>query len=126
MSASVLIVDDDSAIRFTLQEILTENGYAFVPAQSGEEALDRLSEVDAIITDLVMPGMDGLELLRRARAIDSDLPVIVMTARGSERIAVEATKAGAYDYLPKPFDVDELMLGPMAEPWYSTRSPSSI
>ena len=104
----VLLVDDEPAVRFTLAEALGERGLLTVSAASGEEALALLDGVDAVVTDLSMPGMDGLQLLRRLREEDAELPVIVVTARGSERAAVAAMKAGAYDYLAKPFDIDEL------------------
>ncbi|MFP2927315.1 sigma-54-dependent transcriptional regulator [Pyxidicoccus sp. 3LG] len=108
--AKVLLVDDEPGVLYTLQEVLTEHGDEVVTATSGGEALARLEGVEAVVTDLVMPGMDGLELLRRLRERDADLPVIVLTAQGSERAAVSAMKAGAHDYLSKPFDVDEVGL----------------
>jgi DNA-binding NtrC family response regulator len=108
--AKVLIVDDDAALRFTLEEVLEEKGFERVSAVSGGEALGLLAGVDAVITDLAMPGMDGLGLLARLREQDPDLPVILLTAHGNERIAVQAMKAGAYDYLHKPFSSEELAL----------------
>jgi two-component system response regulator AtoC len=108
--AKVLVVDDDAALRFTLEEVLEEKGFERVSAVSGEEALRLLAGVDAVITDLAMPGMDGLGLLARLREQDPDLPVILLTAHGNERIAVQAMKAGAYDYLHKPFSSEELAL----------------
>jgi DNA-binding NtrC family response regulator len=108
--AKVLVVDDDAALRFTLEEVLGEKGFESVAAVSGEEALGLLAGVDAVITDLAMPGMDGLGLLAKLRERDPDLPVILLTAHGNERIAVQAMKAGAYDYLHKPFSSEELGL----------------
>jgi two-component system response regulator AtoC len=108
--AKVLLVDDEPGVLYTLQEVLTEHGDEVVTATSGTEALTRLEGVEAVVTDLVMPGMDGLELLRAIRERDAALPVIVLTAQGSERAAVSAMKAGAHDYLRKPFDVDEVGL----------------
>ncbi|MCP3139715.1 sigma-54-dependent transcriptional regulator [Pyxidicoccus xibeiensis] len=108
--AKVLLVDDEPGVLYTLQEVLAEHGDEVVTATSGTEALGRLEGVEAVVTDLVMPGMDGLQLLRALRERDSDLPVIVLTAQGSERAAVSAMKAGAHDYLSKPFDVDEVGL----------------
>jgi len=104
--ARVLLVDDEPTVTYALSEVL--DAHDTVVASSGEEALGRLDGVDVVVTDLSMPGMDGLELLRRIRAEHPGLPVILLTARGSERVAVTAMKAGAYDYLAKPFDVDEL------------------
>jgi two-component system response regulator AtoC len=105
----VLVVDDEPAVRFTLHEVLAERGHDPVAAASGAEALDRLDGVDAVITDLSMPGMDGLALLAAIRERDAALPVVLLTAHGSERVAVQAMKAGAYDYASKPFDIDDLV-----------------
>jgi two-component system response regulator AtoC len=104
--ARVLLVDDEPTVTYALSEVL--DAHDTVVAGSGAEALDRLDGVDVVITDLSMPGMDGLELMRRIRAEHPGMPVILLTARGSERVAVTAMKAGAYDYVAKPFDVDEL------------------
>jgi two-component system response regulator AtoC len=109
--AKVLLVDDEPGVLFTLTEVLEERGDEVVTASSGEAALERLEGVEAVITDLAMPGMDGLALLRALRERDPALPVIVLTAQGSERAAVSAMKAGAHDYLRKPFDIDEVGLG---------------
>jgi two-component system response regulator AtoC len=101
-------VDDEPAVRFTLSEIVTELGHAAIECASGREALGRIHEADVVLTDLVMPGMDGLELLKSVRALDPDVPVLMLTARGSERTAVAAMKAGAWDYLQKPSDLDAI------------------
>ena len=108
--AKILIVDDEAQVRFTLAEVLGEAGHQVIAASGGAEAL-RLAddELDAVISDLAMPGMDGLELLAALRQRDASLPVLLLTARGSERVAVQAMKAGAYDYLVKPFDIDEIV-----------------
>jgi DNA-binding NtrC family response regulator len=108
--AKVLVVDDDAALRFTLEEVLGDKGFEVVSADSGEKALAQLIGADAVITDLAMPGMDGFALLAKLRERDPDLPVILLTAHGNERTAVQAMKAGAYDYLHKPFSSDELAL----------------
>jgi two-component system response regulator AtoC len=108
--AKVLLVDDEPGVLYTLQEVLDERGDEVVTARSGQEALERFEGVEAVVTDLAMPGMDGLELLRALRERDASLPVIVLTAQGSERAAVSAMKAGAHDYLRKPFDIDEVGL----------------
>ncbi len=107
---SVLIVDDEASVRFALSELLSERGHAVVTAASGAEALGKLEEVDAVVTDLSMPGMTGMELLGKIRARDPSLPVVMLTAHGSERVAVEAMRQGAYDYVAKPFDIDELAM----------------
>ncbi|GMV42117.1 MAG: sigma-54-dependent Fis family transcriptional regulator [Myxococcales bacterium] len=106
----ILVVDDEQGVRYTLQAVLEDAGYAVVAVADGESALRELPQADAVITDLAMPGMDGMELLRQIRASHPRLPVIVITAHGSERHAVEAMKRGACDYLRKPFDIDELLL----------------
>ncbi|MBS2024040.1 MAG: sigma-54-dependent Fis family transcriptional regulator [Deltaproteobacteria bacterium] len=106
----VLLVDDEPAVLFTLKEVLEERGHSAVLAASGAEALTKLDGVDAAVTDLSMPGMDGLALLARLRERDESLPVVLLTAHGSEKIAVQAMKAGAYDYVTKPFDIDEMAL----------------
>ncbi len=108
MSARVLVCDDEAAVRFTVQEALESAGFETVAAGDVDEALARLEGCDAVLSDLVMPGRDGLALLAEVRARDPELPVILLTARGSERVAVQAMKLGAWDYLPKPFALDEL------------------
>jgi two-component system, NtrC family, response regulator AtoC len=106
----ILVVDDEPAVLFTLKEVLSERGHEPVTAPSGREALERLDGVEAVITDLAMPGMDGLALLAAIRERDAALPVVLLTAHGSEKVAVSAMKAGAYDYAAKPFDIDELVV----------------
>ena len=107
----ILIVDDEPRPASPLAGPRGHAGHVVVPAASGPEALRICDDdVDAVITDLSMPGMDGLELLAALRQRDAALPVLLLTARGSERIAVQALKAGAYDYLIKPFDIDEIVL----------------
>jgi DNA-binding NtrC family response regulator len=107
----VLVVDDDVNVRFTLKEVLLERGHEVVEAADGALALAALAgnePPDLVVSDLVMPNLDGLELLKRIRALHPELPLLLLTARGSERTAVEAMRAGAYDYLTKPCDIDEL------------------
>ena len=86
--AKVLVVDDDAALRFTLEEVLGDKGFEVVSADSGAQALERLAGVDAVITDLAMPGMDGLALLAQLREREPELPVVLLTAHGNERTAV--------------------------------------
>jgi two-component system response regulator AtoC len=104
----LLLVDDEPAVLFTLSEVMTERGHRVITARSGEDALTKLDEADAVVTDLSMPGMDGLELMAQIVSRDPALPVILLTAHGSERVAVAAMKQGAYDYIAKPFDIDEV------------------
>jgi DNA-binding NtrC family response regulator len=106
----VLVVDDEPSMRFALSEMLSDRGHEVVEAANGNEALQHLADVDVMITDLAMPGLDGMGLLREARRRAPGLPIIMLTARGSEKSAVEAMRAGAEDYLTKPFDVDEVAL----------------
>ena len=106
--SSVLLVDDEPGVLFTLSELLTERGHRVIESRSGDDALRKLDEADAVLTDLAMPGMDGLELVSHIVQRDPTLPVILLTAHGSERVAVAAMKQGAYDYLKKPFDIDEV------------------
>ncbi len=104
----ILLVDDEPGVLFTLREVLTDRGHEVVTATSGAAALPRLDGADVVLTDLQMPGMSGLELIAAIAARDATVPVILLTAHGSERVAVAAVKAGAYDYLKKPFDIDEV------------------
>lgn len=97
----VVVVDDDDAVRFTLEEAL-EAAFDVVPLARAQDALAHAAEADAVLTDLVMPDKDGLWLTAELRELDRTLPVILLTAHGSERIAVQAMRAGAYDYLSKP------------------------
>ncbi len=111
MSARVLVVDDDAGVRYTIREILESAGLDVVAVDSGEAALARIraGTFDLVVTDLRMPGMDGLALLRMIQREPRPPRVVVITAHGTERVAVEAIKAGAWDYFAKPFDVDALL-----------------
>ncbi len=108
--STVLLVDDEPGVLFALGEVMRDKGVAVISATSGAEALPHLDEVDAVVTDQAMPGMSGLELIAAIAARDPGMPVVLLTAHGSERVAVSAMKAGAYDYLAKPFDIDEVSL----------------
>ena len=106
----VLLVDDEPSVRAALKELVEGRGWEPLVAGSGAQALELLDRADAVVTDFSMPEMDGMELLRAIRERDQSLPVVLLTAHGSERLAVRAIRAGAYEYVPKPFDVDELAL----------------
>src|SRR5512138_3124207 len=108
--ARVLLVDDESSVRAALKELVLGHAWEPLVARSGAEALELVDRADAVVTDFSMPEMDGMELLRAVHERDESLPVILLTAHGSERLAVRAIKAGAYEYVPKPFDVDEMAL----------------
>src|SRR3954466_12728159 len=101
----VLVIDDDASLRFALEAVLGDAGLTVATCASGAAGLQAFeaSGADAVLTDLAMPEMDGLEVLTRLRALDAGVPVIMLRAQGSERAAVAAMKAGAYHYLPKPF-----------------------
>jgi DNA-binding NtrC family response regulator len=103
----ILVVDDDSGMLASLRGLFRSRGQEAVVAHSGPEALDQLAGVDAVVTDFAMPGMDGVQLVQAIHDRDESLPVILLTAHGSERVAVQAMKSGAYDYLTKPFDAEE-------------------
>jgi two-component system NtrC family response regulator len=109
---SILLIDDDDSLRRVMEFSLAEAGYAVHTAAGGEEGL-RLFEkgsFDAVITDITMPGMSGMEVLKNVRRSDVHLPVIIITAYGTIESAVEAMKQGAFDYITKPFNRDELRL----------------
>jgi two-component system response regulator AtoC len=112
VAGKVLVVDDDASLRFTLEAVLGDAGLTVESFASGGSALQAFEArgADAVLTDLAMAEMDGLQVLERLRAQDQSVPVLMLTAHGSERIAVAAMKAGAYDYLPKPFDPEEIVL----------------
>lgn len=107
---SILIVDDEESVRDSLYNWFVEDGYIVDVAANAKEALSMIesSDFDIILADIKMPGMDGLEMHRRIRALNKDCIVIVMTAFASVDTAVQALKDGAYDYVTKPFDPDDL------------------
>ena len=106
----ILLVDDDDVSLELLREATQEEGVEIVLAGSGLEALERLSETtfDILITDLNMPGMDGLKLLSHARLIYPNILGIIVTGYGSMETAIEAIRGGAYDYILKPFKIDRI------------------
>jgi two-component system response regulator AtoC len=112
MPHRVLVIDDDASLRFTLEAVLSDAGFSVDEAPGGAAGLAAFEArgADVVLTDLAMPDVDGMQVLTRIRAQDPSVPVLMLTAHGSERVAVSAMKAGAYDYLPKPFDPDELVL----------------
>ncbi|MDR2349491.1 MAG: sigma-54 dependent transcriptional regulator [Deltaproteobacteria bacterium] len=110
--ANILIVDDEEHIRKIMSIMLSKRNYACHTAASGEEALGlfKKESYDAVFTDLKMPGMDGLELLANLKGLDPEVVVIVLTAFASMETAILAMKAGAYDYISKPFNEDEIAI----------------
>ncbi len=109
---TILIVDDEKNYPPILAAVLQEEGYETLTANSGQETLKiiRNSDVDLVLTDMKMPGMDGIELLEEIKSKDPDLPVIMMTAHGTVEKAVEAMQKGAYNYILKPFDNERMIL----------------
>ena len=108
-SPQVWVVDDERSIRWVLERALTQEGLDVTCFEDGESMLRNIekSPPDAIISDIRMPGMDGLELLEKIREIDPALPVIIMTAHSDFDSAVSSIQGGAFEYLPKPFEVDD-------------------
>ncbi|MFN2413046.1 MAG: sigma-54-dependent transcriptional regulator [Pyrinomonadaceae bacterium] len=112
LQTTILLADDDDSLRRVVEFQLQEAGYEVLTASDGAEALDLFTsnEVDCVITDLKMPKLSGLELLYKIKAQSAENPVIVVTAFGEVETAVAAVKAGAFDYINKPFNRDEILL----------------
>jgi two-component system, OmpR family, response regulator MprA len=110
MAVKILIVDDDRALRDALRRALVLGGYDTVPADSGEAALAEVAGAapDAVVLDIGLPDIDGLEVCRRLRSAGNRVPVLMLTARDAVADRIDGLDAGADDYLVKPFDVDEL------------------
>src|ERR1700719_4411983 len=106
----VLIVDDEPNLRKILSAQLSRDGYDVLTAEDGERGLMQLREhhIDLVITDLKMPKVDGMTLLKKALEEEPELPVVLITAHGTIDTAVEALKSGAFDFVTKPFDKDEV------------------
>jgi DNA-binding NtrC family response regulator len=104
----ILLCDDEPSVRFGIEEALEVLGAKVISVGKAQDALLHLHEADVLLTDWSMPEMDGFELLSECQQLDPDLPVVMLTAQGNERTAVRAIKEGAYDYLAKPFAIDEL------------------
>jgi nitrogen regulation protein NR(I) len=110
-NSKILLVEDDANIATGLQKVLRAQGYSVTALVRGDEGLDRAlsEEFGVVITDLKLPGLDGLELVKQLHKEKPKVPVILITAHGSTETAIEATKWGAFDYVPKPFEVEELL-----------------
>ncbi len=110
--ARILIIDDEKSIRKTLGEILSYEGYKIEEAADGEEGLRKFSATpfDIVLCDIKMPKMDGIEFLEQARAVNPDVPVVVISGHGNIDTAVEAVKKGAFDYISKPPDLNRLLI----------------
>ena len=112
MSKSILVVEDEKILRISLTDALKAEGYIVFPVADGNEALAALTEGDfsLVITDIRLPGASGMEILQKSLAESPLTPVIMMTAYGSIKDAVSAIRAGAFDYITKPFDLDEILV----------------
>jgi DNA-binding NtrC family response regulator len=112
MKPSILIVDDDEIMRETLSDVLRKNGYDMFSVASGNGALSMIKRnlIDLILLDMKLPDIDGLEVLKKIKEFDTEILVIMMTAYSDVQTAVSAMKSGAYDYINKPFELEELRL----------------
>lgn len=110
LPARVLVIDDEEAARYGIRKALEREGHQVELASDGQEALQRIQESppQVIISDINMPNMDGITLLKEVSRLNTPPPVILITAHGSEALAVQGLRAGAYDYIAKPFDLDDL------------------
>ena len=110
--ANILIIDDEKAIRKTLSEILSYEGYKIDEAGDGEEGVKKFGEkiYDVVLCDIKMPKLDGIEFLERAKELNPDVPVIMISGHGNVDNAVEAVKKGAFDYISKPPDLNRLLI----------------
>ena len=108
---TILIVDDDPQLRQSFEKLLADEGHTVQTAPTGEAGIAMVREFvpDLVITDVRLPGMNGLETFKAIRQIESKLPVIVMTAFGTTETAIEATKMGAFDYVLKPFEIPDIL-----------------
>lgn len=108
----ILIVDDERSIRRTLKEILEFENYEIIEAEDGQKGLEAITteQIDAVLMDIKMPKMDGLELLSKTLEVKPDLPVIMISGHGNLETAVEAVKKGAFDYISKPPDLNRLLI----------------
>ena len=107
----ILIADDERSIRLMLETGLTLNGFRVTAVRNGREALEAMStgKFDAVLSDIYMPDLGGLELVDALRAKDPNLPIVLMTAQGSLQVAVEAVTRGASDFIGKPFDISAVV-----------------
>jgi len=110
--SNILVIDDEKSIRSTLKDILEHEGFAIELASNGPEALELFSknQFDAVLCDIKMPGMDGIEVLEKLQEISNDVPVIMISGHGTIDTAVEAIKKGAFDFIEKPPDLNRLLI----------------
>ena len=107
----IWVIDDDRAMRWVLEKTFREEGFEVTSFEEAQSALDELNQdaPDVILTDIRMPGIDGLTFLGKVKVSYPDLPVIIMTAHSDLESAVSSYQTGAFEYLPKPFDIDEAL-----------------
>src|SRR3982751_3329207 len=108
----ILVADDERSIRLMLETGLTLNGFKVTCVRNGQEALEAMqnTQFDAVLSDIYMPDLGGLELVDALRAANSNLPIVLMTAQGSLQVAVEAVTRGASDFIGKPFDISAVVV----------------
>src|SRR5437868_419093 len=109
--STILLIEDDAGIVVTLRRLLGEEGHRVEIETRGDTGLERArtNPFDVVITDMKLPGLNGLEVVRQLHSARPRLPIILITAHGTTETAIEATKSGAYDYLLKPFEMTELL-----------------
>src|SRR5512139_2556154 len=112
MRARILVIDDEAAIRDSLRMILEYEGYEFIGASSGPEGVTQVEREapDLAFLDIKMPGMDGLEVLNRLKAISDTLPVVIISGHATKDTAFQAAKLGAFDFIEKPLSSDDVLL----------------
>ncbi|WP_051272376.1 response regulator [Fundidesulfovibrio putealis] len=110
-TCTILLVDDEAEFIETLGKRLTRRGLGVLLANSGQEALDLIavSEIDVVVLDVKMPGMDGIEALQKIKALKPDLEVLMLTAHANVEVAMRGMELGAFDYLMKPVELDDLL-----------------
>src|SRR5512139_3583950 len=110
--SKILVVDDERMIRWSIQQALSKDGHSVAAVETGEEAVAQaLDEMpDLVFLDITLPGIDGLEVLRRLKSMEPSATVVMVTATDDLKTAVEAMRLGAYDYVSKPFDLDRLRM----------------
>lgn len=110
-TCTILLVDDEAEFIETLGKRLTRRGLSVLLANSGQEALDLIAaqEIDVVVLDVKMPGMDGIEALQKIKALKPDLEVLMLTAHANVEVAMRGMELGAFDYLMKPVELDDLL-----------------
>src|SRR5512135_3059600 len=108
--SKIMVVDDERMIRWSIQQAMSKDGHSVASVETGEEAVAQATDEmpDLVFLDITLPGIDGIEVLRRLKSIDPSVTVVMVTATEDLKTAVEAMRLGAYDYVSKPFDLDRL------------------